>query len=66
MLSRGTRNSGTREVDAEIFRLLDQPLRHINDFDLRHGQAENAAEARGEHLVRKHPDVLGIIQNLQT
>src|ERR1700758_4964094 len=57
-------NPATREVDTEIWGVLDEPGGYINDFDPRHRQTQQKAQTRGQHLVRKHASVLGIIQEL--
>ena len=61
MLATSARNLVTSKLDSEVFCVLDQPVGHFDDFYSGQGQAKPQTQSRGQHLVGKHSDMLGII-----
>jgi hypothetical protein len=61
LLTAPTRNRWTTQVDSEVIRSLNKPVRDFNHLDAWHGQLKSQTQVGGKHLVRKHSDVLGII-----
>src|SRR6185437_1241370 len=61
MKARLALNLAIGQLDAQCFRVLDQPGADVNDCSTRHGKTKQFAQARRQHFVRKNADMLRII-----
>src|SRR5208282_4746896 len=64
LLAAPARNLGATQADSEVFCVFDEPVRNFNHFHPWHRQPERQSQVGGEHLVREHSDVLGIVLEL--
>src|SRR6185312_2196475 len=64
MKARLALNLAIGQLDAQCFRVLDQPGADVNDCSTRHGKTKQLAQARGQHFVREYADMLRVILKL--
>ena len=50
---------------SQIGSVLDEPIGDLNYFDRRHEKAQRQPKSRGQHLVGKYANVLGIVLKLR-
>ena len=58
------RNAGSCHLDAEIVRIFDQSLRHVDQFDAGHRQSKPKSKICCQHFVCQDPNVLRVVHEL--